>query len=205
MKNPNEPIEMYLKIMYEFKQRILIVGTMCENMYMVKNSASIVDIENICLQIRKLLELIAMSSLVMNKKAFEEVGQKFEKMWNAKYILKDIKRIHNNYFPVSISGTLHEDDDGKMKMDDIDYEVLTEEKFCKIYDKCGKALHVPNPFLSNDSMMKEFWDDIPIWLDLILLTMDKHLVYIYGTDLAYAIELNKLSENISYYLLQRKN
>lgn len=204
MKNSNEPIEMYLEIMYEFKQRILLVGTMCENMYMVNKSASIVEIENICLQIRKLLELIAMSSLIMNKKAFEEVGQKFEKMWNAKYILKDIKRIHENYFPISISGTLHEDYDGKMKMDDIDYEVLTEEDFCSIYDKCGKALHVPNPFLSNDTMIKEFWDNIPKWLDLILLTMNKHIVFLYGTDLAYAVEFNKLSENISYHLLQIK-
>lgn len=204
MDRQEKPIEMYLKAMYEFKQRILFVGSMCENIYMVKKAANIIDIENICLQIRKLLELIAMSSLIMNKQAFQQAGEKFAKMWNAKYILKDIKRIHSEYFPITISGVLKEDENGHSVMDEIDYEVLTEDTFCKIYDKCGKALHVPNPFSVDDNIIKEFWDVIPKWLDLILLTMEKHIVFLYGTDFAYAIELNELSANISYTLLKKK-
>ena len=204
MNSIDNPIEMYLKAMREFKQRILLVGGMCENVYMVKKAANIIDIESICLQIRKLLELIAMSSLIMNKQVFQQTGDKFKKMWNAKYILKDIKRIHPEYFPMTISGMLKQDENEKLVMEQIDYEVLTENEFCKIYDKCGKALHVPNPFSVDENIIKEFWDVIPKWLDLIYLTMEKHIVFLYGTDLAYAVELNKLSEDISYTFLKRK-
>lgn len=204
MDPENNSIKLYLQAMYEFKQRTLLVGSMCNNIYKVKQGASIIDIENICLQIRKLLELIAMSSLIMNRDVFQETGEKFAKMWNAKYILRDIKRTHKDYFPISMSGTLHKDENEKWVMDDITYDVLTEDIFCKIYDKCGKALHVPNPYASNDNMIKEFWDAIPIWLDLIYLTMEKHVVSLYGTDLAYAVELNGFTEDITYTLLQKK-
>ena len=103
MKTENTPIEMYLKAMYEFRQRTVAVGLMCNNMYLVKKGGNVFDIENICLQIRKLLELIAMSSLIMNKEAFEKAEKSFKTMWNAKLILKDIKRIHPQFFPMSIS------------------------------------------------------------------------------------------------------
>ena len=105
---------------------------------------------------------------------------------------------------MTISGVLKQDENEKLVMEEIDYEVLTENEFCKIYDKCGKALHVPNPFSVDENIINEFWDVIPKWLDLIYLKMEKHIVFLYGTDLAYAVELNKLSEDISYTFLKRK-
>lgn len=201
MKTSNTAIDMYLELMYEFKERLKIVTIMCEYMYMINKSGNIVNIENICLQLRKLLELIAMSSLVMNQQAFKEAKKGFEKMWNAKYILRDIKNIHADYFPQSISGIISIDSN---KMEDIDYNVLDEDLFCKIYDKCGKMLHISNPFSRNDKIVEEYGKNIPEWLDLIYLTMKYHLVSLYGTNLAYAIELNGFDENISYTLLQEK-
>lgn len=149
MKTNNTPIEMYLRAMYEFRERTIAIGLTCNNMYKVKKGGSVFDIENICLQMRKLLELIAMSSLIMNKEGFEKAQKTFQTMWNAKLILKDIKRIHSQFFPISISGTLRQDNNGSWVMDEITHEPLTEEMFCKIYDKCGAALHVPNPFSEN--------------------------------------------------------
>ena len=203
MKKQIEPIEMYLKAMYEFKHRIIVVGAMCENMYINKKSGNIIDVENICLQIRKLLELIAMSSLIMSKQAFTNAREGFEKMWNAKYILKDIKQIHPDFFPMSISGLLSENN-GSYQMEDIKHEVLTEKMFCKIYDKCGVALHIPNPFSVDNNIVKYLGEQIPKWLDLIFLTMKKHMVLLYGTDLYYAVELNEVAENITYTLCQKK-
>ena len=120
-------------------------------MYLVKKGGNVFYIENICLQIRKLLELIAMSSLIMNKEAFEKAEKSFKTMWNAKLILKDIKRIHPQFFPMSISGTLSKNENGFWVMDEINHKPLTEETFCKIYDKCGAALHIPNPFSENEN------------------------------------------------------
>lgn len=205
MKTESTPIEMYLKLMYEFRERTVAVGLMCNNMYMVKKGGNMFDIENICLQIRKLLELIAMSSLIMNNEAFEKAEKSFKTMWNAKLILKDIKRIHPHFFPMSISGTLSKNENGSWVMDEIDHEPLTEESFCKIYDKCGAALHIPNPFSENENLYHELGEKIPIWLDKIYLTMENHMVFLYGTDLAYAIQFNglDLDKNITYTLCKK--
>ena len=206
MKKEISPIEMYLKLMYEFRERTIAVGLMCNDMYRVKKSGNVFEIENICLQMRKLLELIAMSSLVMNRKAFEKAEKSFQTMWNAKLILKDIKHIHPQFFPMSISGTLSKDENGCWVMDEITHEPLAEETFCKIYDKCGAALHIQNPFSENKQLFNELWDKIPIWLDKIYLTMEKHMVFLYGTDLAYAVQFNGLStdKNITYTLCKKK-
>lgn len=206
MKTENTPIEMYLKAMYEFRQRTVAVGLMCNNMYLVKKGGNVFDIENICLQIRKLLELIAMSSLIMNKEAFEKAEKSFKTMWNAKLILKDIKRIHPQFFPMSISGTLSKNENGSWVMDEINHKPLIEETFCKIYDKCGAALHIPNPFSENENLFHELGEKIPMWLDQIYLTMENHMVFLYGTDLAYAIQFNglDLDKNITYTLCKKK-
>lgn len=206
MKTEYTPIEMYLKAMYEFRQRTVAVGLMCNNMYLVKKGGNVFDIENICLQIRKLLELIAMSSLIMNKEAFEKAEKSFKTMWNAKLILKDIKRIHPQFFPMSISGTLSKNENGSWVMDEINHKPLTEEIFCKIYDKCGAALHIPNPFSENENLFHELGEKIPMWLDQIYLTMENHMVFLYGTDLAYAIQFNglDLDKNITYTLCKKK-
>ena len=206
MKTENTPIEIYLKAMYEFRQRTVAVGLMCNNMYLVKKGGNVFDIENICLQIRKLLELIAMSSLIMNKEAFEKAEKSFKTMWNAKLILKDIKRIHPQFFPMSISGTLSKNENGSWVMDEINHKPLTEETFCKIYDKCGAALHIPNPFSENENLFYELGEKIPMWLDQIYLTMENHMVFLYGTDLTYAIQFNglDLDKNITYTLCKKK-
>lgn len=206
MKTEYTPIEMYLKAMYEFRQRTVAVGLMCNNMYLVKKGGNVFDIENICLKIRKLLELIAMSSLIMNKEAFEKAEKSFKTMWNAKLILKDIKRIHPQFFPMSISGTLSKNKNGSWVMDEINHKPLTEETFCKIYDKCGAALHIPNPFSENENLFHELGEKIPMWLDQIYLTMENHMVFLYGTDLAYAIQFNglDLDKNITYTLCKKK-
>ena len=91
-------------------------------------------------------------------------------------------------------------------MDEITHEPLTEEMYCKIYDKCGAALHVPNPFSENKNLYHELGEKIPLWLDMIYLTMENHLVFLYGTDLAYAIQFNGLApdKDITYTLLGKK-
>lgn len=65
METKSEDIQKYLQVMFEFKERLKLVGNMCENMYVRGTKGSIIDIENTSLQMRKLLEL--MFILLSNK------------------------------------------------------------------------------------------------------------------------------------------
>jgi hypothetical protein len=57
-------------------------------------------IESVYLQFRKILELIALGSLVANKNEFSKVYNDFAKCWNAQYLLKDLssQAEHGNSF-----------------------------------------------------------------------------------------------------------
>ena len=98
MKTNNTPIEMYLRAMYEFRERTIAIGLMCNNMYKVKKGGSVFDIENICLQMRKLLELIAMSSLIMNKEGFEKAQKNLSDNVECKINLKRCKTHSSSIF-----------------------------------------------------------------------------------------------------------
>lgn len=95
-----EKINKYCKCLFDIKQRIILVrnhliGELSEK-YLIAET------EFLCLQTRKILENIALMSLVANKEKYVEIRKNFSKDWNAKYILSDLKKINPNYFPVSL-------------------------------------------------------------------------------------------------------
>lgn len=61
--------------------------------------------ESIYLQFRKILELIAMSSLVANREAMEEMGRSLGKLgsrWNGHEILRLVEAINPDFYPAPI-------------------------------------------------------------------------------------------------------
>ncbi len=82
----------YANIMKEIKLRI---NNLNENISNSRND--IIGIEARYLQIRKVLELISLASLVANEDEFKKQRAKYDKMYNARLILQDIKRINPNY------------------------------------------------------------------------------------------------------------
>ena len=100
------------------------------------------NIEFCVLQIRKILELIALSSLVSDADIYKEQLNNVEKMWNARLILNDIERINPKFFPQPIC------------IDPLNTSIwnkrqepsLTRDSFVRIYERCGKYLHEDSPF-----------------------------------------------------------
>lgn len=74
----------------------------------------ITNIEFCVLQVRKMLELIALSSLVSDADLYREKMDKVEKMWNARLIIRDIERIHPDFFPHPITIESHRDEGSRM-------------------------------------------------------------------------------------------
>ena len=56
-------------------------------------------VEFVYLQFRKILELIAMGSLLATSQAFGQVQSKIQRYWNAKDLLKDIQGINPDFYP----------------------------------------------------------------------------------------------------------
>ena len=90
-------IDLYCNLMYEVKKRIAVVqgflGGQINAIY------PRMTIELAVLQLRKMLELIALVSLVAHKDEYAKRHQKFASHWHAERILRDIEKINPDFYP----------------------------------------------------------------------------------------------------------
>lgn len=106
--------------------------------------------EFICLQIRKILELIIFGTMVANQEVYKKTYSDFKNHWNVRKIMRKIEIINKNYYPIAMSfGDSKLNDDGinyTHELNVLNTEFLTKEEFIKLYDKCSEIIHSPNPF-----------------------------------------------------------
>jgi len=146
------------------------------------------NIEFCLLQVRKTLELIALSSLVSDTDIYKEKLGNIERMWKADLIFKDIGRIHPNFYPVPINF----DPNNKHNWIDYTSPFLTKELFIKAYSKCGKFLHATSPYLSEkerNDIYIALWDDIDLWYELIIGLLSNHNINLYNQKALFHIQM----------------
>ncbi len=181
--------KLYLNNMQEIKWRIEAI----DDIYLKKKATSFfqTNIEFCVLQIRKILELVALSALVSDADVYKDKLGKIETMWNARLILQDIERIHPGFYPQPV----RTDEKNEYEWIDIEEEYLTKDKFVKVYEKCGKFLHAASPFIDEATTQQEYqqiWVAIPQWRNWILRLLNRHIIKLYNQkELFYIIMKNK--------------
>jgi hypothetical protein len=126
-------------------------------------------IEAEALQLRKLLELIAFSSLVSYQEAYRSVRSDIAKDWHAARILRKIEGINPEFYPVPIDGY------NRKGWNRLQGGYLTRKQFERLYDKCGAMLHSQNPFSKGKSSLA-FHKKVPEYLSRIETLLSEHLV-----------------------------
>lgn len=102
MKDEKEPdIAKYCHQMEEIKLRTNVVTSFLHGQSSAVYTPT--TIECACLQIRKILELIAFASLIANKEAYTKVFSKVSKAWNAGDLLKELERVNPGFYPVPVT------------------------------------------------------------------------------------------------------
>src|SRR5690606_18933579 len=97
--------------------------------------------EIIFFQLRKILEIIAKSPIIMNEEKYRLVSKKAEHDWRIKDIIKKLKMSNPNYYPNPVYYA-------EKDMDEIVNRTeghLTEEELIEAYDYCSDFLHSDNP------------------------------------------------------------
>lgn len=187
-------LKKYANIMKEIKFRInyLLVD--------INNSPnSIMMIEARYLQIRKVLELISLASLVANENEFKKHKNQYDRMYNARLIIQDIKRINPNYYPRPI---IEYRDESKSIWEECKSGFLTEKELIKLYAKCGKLMHAHNPFSSPIDYTK-YQLDLPKWIDKIIGLLHSHTIQLIDSDNVYLIHMQEDSDDeIHYYMFK---
>lgn len=123
------------------------------------------DAEFVALQLRKILELIAFSSLIANKKIYSKARKEFATDWNAKKILKYLEKVNPNFYPEPIY-LANDNKNGVKHFEYLKDGYLTKKEFVFLYNKCGKALHALKPF--SGSAVINFEKSIDGWVQKII-------------------------------------
>ena len=136
-------IKIYCQNMEEIKKRISVICSFLDSGHSFGHENF--DYEVVCLHLRKILELIAFSSLTANKEEYSKVHKDFTEKWNAKKLINSIERINPGFYPkpVKLSGTSGK---GIKHLENIETGFLDKEDWLKLYDLCSKVLHVWNPY-----------------------------------------------------------
>jgi hypothetical protein len=181
-------INLYCDVMEEIKRRMAVIGSFLKEESKTIYKAT--TIESMCLQVRKVLELIALGSLVANKDEFAKQNEKFEKMWNARLILSDIERLNPYFYPKPI----HEDPGSKpgitSDLKDIKEGFLTKDNLLKSYEKCGKIMHADNPY-GTKTDYSYYEKSIPTWMEKIRVLLNSHTIRLINDENMYLIHMKE--------------
>ena len=170
-------LQTYLKLMRIVKLRYNAIRLVrLQQDYKTPYQAT--QIEFCILQIRKILEIIALGSLVANEELYRYHFDNIEKMWNGRLILKDIERVNPQFYPRPIIIDTSQEIHNFVNRTD---GFLTREEYVDVYDKCGKLLHSESPFSSDkdsEALYKLYETYIPAWCQKIIGLLNTHLIYI---------------------------
>ena len=178
MNKYNVETQLYGDCLYEIKRRIDVIVDHINKKTVEKYL--IIEVETVCLQFRKILEKIALMSLVANKELYAKENDKFAKHYHAERIFNDLEKINPDFYPVPIK---------RIKVQEDNYEIvendngsLTKDEFIKIYEKCGGILHAQNPF-STQKNLHEIKECFSEWLNKICCLISHHKITLGGGKL----------------------
>ena len=199
----------YRELMRETRYRNLYIEAVGNNpQFGVYRSTRI---ESICLQIRMILENIALACLVANGDRLDELPKKIEKEYHAETILRRLDGINPDCYPQPL--VLMPDPHGPrdLKLPDSslgvtsgryrgklvprpDNDWMTREEFKEIYGRLGALLHASNP-LGRKVDYAYFEIIVPSWQDRYMNLLQHHRIAVPEEDMMYIVQMNAVPDD----------
>jgi hypothetical protein len=159
--NASDPdIQKYCALMEEVKLRIGVVDffSSAPGRALYQPPA----LESSCLQLRKILELIAFGSLVANADAYTSVYSKVSKGWHAADLLKELEVVNPQFYPVPVVQVSSDVPGTILRHKRREGDYLTKTDFPEVYGRCGVMAHAANPY-RKEIDYAYYLKMLPIW------------------------------------------
>jgi hypothetical protein len=167
----NEDTKLYINCMEEARFRLNFIKELPTRSGSTGFQA--IDKELVFLQLRKILELIAFSSLTANKTKYNAAYKKLSTVWNAKEMLRSLEKINCEFYPLPVQPPQLQPDGTKHCASVGDF--LTKDDFVSLYDVASTSLHVGNPFSTASPVIK-MRHNVRQWLERIQALLKLHVV-----------------------------
>lgn len=131
----------YISLMWEIKKREEVIKCLVEGDCNVMYPQ--VALETVFFQLRKIVEIIAMSPMLVNKKEYRQASKKPEFDWRLKSIIENLSKANPDYYPKPVNIIKEE---GKFdKFETIDSGFISKDDLLEVYEHCSEFLHSKNP------------------------------------------------------------
>ena len=192
MENP----EKYLAVLVEIKRRVKVIDDIITADSRLRYRAT--SIETACLQIRKVLELIAFGSLIANVRIYSAQHRKFAEHWNPKLMLKDMARVNPNFYPYPIIQKPSAVSGIDMNWIAREQDFLTKDDFLLAYEKCGGIMHAANPYGAITDF-SAYQTDLIQWRRKIVNLLNAHTMELVEDDLMYLFQMGAGDNSPTYH------
>jgi len=183
----------YVKVLEEIKWRTTQIGELSKMGVSGQSSLSVYT-ECAYLQFRKILELIAMSSLVANRKELNKSVKRLGEMWKGKEILEMVEEVNPKFYPVPIIEEPSPKPFVKNNLIEKDSGFLSKEDFTVLYNKCSKIIHADNP-LGKKTDYGALYSEGQGWLTKITGLLNCHKITLVGQDGFYLVHMKEERDN----------
>jgi hypothetical protein len=168
-----DDIQKYIECMEEIKKRLDAITPFLERK--ITTGFLMTDLEFICLQYRKVLELIALSSLCANRKKYEQTRKQFHKEWKAEKILKHLEHINPTFYPTPSRQIVDPATRLVTRVEPITEGHLSRQEFLQVWVKCSNFLHAVNPYNRSAAPdPAELWNQFAEWKSRIVTLLNHH-------------------------------
>ena len=161
------------------------------------------DVEFVCLQFRKLIEQVAMISLIAHVDEYAQAQLKFSTQWNAKKILKEIEQINPNYYPVP--ARLKIDERGAYVDPIVNRDYLTKDDFLELYQTTSSVIHAENPFTAKVKSPHTIHAAFKKWYEKVYTLIVSHVVMLYQGEYVFYGEIFSANGMPHVQLLNKNN
>ena len=192
-------LDKYCQLMEEVKRRTAVVKHFLDGPQHALYEAT--AIESACLQIRKILELVVLGSLVANQSAWDGSLRELRNAWNANDILRRLRRINPDFYPQPVN-ELPQTGPIKSTIVNREDDFLAEDMFADVYGRLGGIIHANNPI--GGPVDYEYWKaEVPKWMRLIINLLNSHQVRVLDNPNMFLIHMNDESNgNVTGYVFE---
>ena len=179
-KSKQQDIQAYIHCMEEIKRRIAVVsrilGGEINTGYLITNA------EILAVQLRKVAELIALSSICSHREDYERIRDNFERDWNARLILRDVERINPDFYPKPTRQVKDPETGKVVETKNREGGYLTRDNLIGMVDSCSNILHAFSPYRENLPDPEQFIEQCKKWRKEIMTLLGHHQVQLVDDD-----------------------
>ncbi|MGH9737892.1 MAG: hypothetical protein ACRD4X_04810 [Candidatus Acidiferrales bacterium] len=183
-------IQKYCDLMEEIKRRTAVVDFFHAGgghaLYLPTT------VESVALQLRKIMELIALGSLVANKEHYSAAYEKFATHWHAGRILRDVEKINPDFYPKPVMEGPH------YQLMDRQPDYLSKGEFEAAYEECGPIMHAENPYGARVDY-HHYRAKLPEWRTKIVNLLNNHQIRLLGETGFWLIHMKEDRDDKAHY------